>query len=98
MSVKADELSLEFETSVEGLSKWLEGVVQSDVLAETLAGLMEVKEFERFDGMLKDDAKKDYYLLDYANARDRLDLAEAKQAAADCLRSMTDSVTPIEGQ
>jgi hypothetical protein len=47
-----------------------------------------MKEFERFDGMLKDDTKKDYYLLDYANARDRLDLAEAKQAAADCLETM----------
>jgi hypothetical protein len=88
MSAKADELSLEFETSVDGLSKWLEGVVQSDVSAETLAGLMEIKEFERFDGMLKDDAKKDYYLLDYANARDRLDIAEAKQAAADCLEAI----------
>jgi ATP-dependent Lhr-like helicase len=89
MSAKADELSLEFETSVDGLSKWLEGVVQSDVSAETLAGLMEIKEFERFDGMLKDDAKKDYSLLDYANARDRLDIAEAKQAAASCLEAMS---------
>ncbi len=79
---EADALSITYHTSPEGFREHIRSVESRHFTALELASRMPVKIFEKFDGALSDD------LLDLANARDRLDLDAAVEAAQTALRHL----------
>lgn len=72
---------------VDGLAKieaHLRGIASAESENVSLASLMPVKRLEKFDDFIPEP------LLDEANARSRLCLEEARQAATACLSSLPD--------
>lgn len=76
---ETDRLSITYRLSSEAFLDHLRRIASSEPDAIALARLMPVKRIEKFDGYIPED------LLDEANARNRLNICEAREKCAEVL-------------
>lgn len=76
---EGDYLSVTLNCSHHDFVEWLRWIHEGDWTDKELAALLPVRKYERFDDLLSND------ILDYVNARDRLDIVGAKRVAGEAL-------------